>query len=208
MFRTPILGSLLLTFAAAGSALAATPRGGVDHDRPASAAVPQAKVQLSQQIVPELLNIINFDGAGAPSLFVSTTALASVGGVSFNGNSLQPTSGGAVLDQSSNFGVTGHSAPNFLAFNCGTSMADGGTPTLPETIHFPSEVSRVSLKVGSGIDVGDKVTFYGLGSQGAEKRTVALTAALSTVSFRKPVSAILVLGSACRFVIDDLTFQP
>lgn len=208
MLRSTSLNTLLLTLAAAGSAFAAAPRAGVDADRPAAAAVPQAKVRLDQQLQPQLLNVINFDGASAPAFFSSTTALASVGGVSFNGSSLRPTDGGAVLDETSNFGVTGHSAPNFLAFNCGATMADGGTPMVPETIHFPSEVQRVSLRIGSGADVGAKLTIYGLGSQGAEKRTVTMAAALTTVAFRKPVSALLMIGNACRFVVDDLTFLP
>ncbi len=39
--------------------------------------------------------------------------------------------GGAILDQCGSFGVSGHSPPNFLAFNTGSALSNGGVPRGP-----------------------------------------------------------------------------
>lgn len=154
--------------------------------------------------------VVNFDGGPAPCAFVETTALKSLDGVTFKGKG-DVRNGGAVLDQCSNFGVTGHSPPNFLAFNCGAVMSDGGIPTLPETIILPSESTGVSLKVGDGSDPGKIVKIVGIGSLGKEKHTVTTASALQTVTFANPVSKIKIKApknnGACHLVVDDLTYN-
>ena len=64
--------------------------------------------------------VINFDDVAAPDMFLNTTHLtdqyASLG-VHFSGPS--DIDGGAILNQSSNFGVNALSGVNFLAFNRG-----------------------------------------------------------------------------------------
>jgi len=154
-------------------------------------------------------NIINFDSVGAPPLFLETVALRFVGDVSFNGSSLKPLNGGAIVNEGGNFGVTGYSAPNFLAFNCGAVMSDGGIPQLPEVIRFPEEVTGVSLKIGTGILSGKRVTLSGIGSLGIEDRTVLLSSALKTVRFTKPLTHISMRGlsGACILVVDDITWK-
>src|SRR5215211_3584187 len=64
--------------------------------------------------------LIDFDDVTAPCRFDHTTALRNYHGVRFTGAS--PDNGGAILDECANFGVTGYSPPNFLAFNCGTTL--------------------------------------------------------------------------------------
>lgn len=60
-----------------------------------------------------------------------------------------PDDGGAILDESSSFGVTGYSPPNFLAFNTGSVMQNGGIPQGPEMIYFQETVAYVSILAGS-----------------------------------------------------------
>src|SRR5262245_9362983 len=84
--------------------------------------------------------LINFDvdafgnPVNAPGLFLDTTHLTELYsplGVHFSGPG--GNDGGAILNQSGNFGVPALSTPNFLAFNSGARMQDGGIPIGPET---------------------------------------------------------------------------
>ena len=76
--------------------------------------------------------VVNFD-LGAPCLFRETTRLteAYAGlGVHFAGPG--GNSGGAILDQCSNFdGMNARSGVDFLAFNNTALLSDGGIPTGP-----------------------------------------------------------------------------
>lgn len=204
MNRTLLTAAALLTLA--GTTFANDTAGGVSSTQARTAPKAIPKVVIAQDFNAQAANLINFDAAAAPNLFISTTSLLSVGTVQFNGSSTATLDGGAILDQSSNFAVTGQSAPNFLAFNCETTMADGGIPRLPEVVRFASEVSQVSLKIGSGLDVGSKVTLFGIGSQGVEKKVATLAAALKTVKFSKPLTHVLMSAGACKFVVDDISF--
>ena len=56
--------------------------------------------------------------------------------------------GGAVIDECGNFGVTGQSSPNFLAFNTGGTFENGGTPQGPQTIRFDPAVTVVQINGG------------------------------------------------------------
>lgn len=155
------------------------------------------------------LNIINFDDVVAPDRFSSAVALRSVGGVQFNSSSRKPLDGGAVLNELSGFGVTGHSSPNFLAFNCSSksTMNGGGLPKLPEVIRFPTEVSGVSLKIGDPIFF-EKVRISGIGSLGIENKVVTLTPDLQLVRFRKPLTHIAITSAKpCLFIIDDISWK-
>ena len=86
---------------------------------------------------------------GGPPLFAGTTALTNAYaglGVTFSGPG--GNDGGAILDQSSGFGVNAHSGTDFLAFNTDSMLSDGGVPRGPETILFGAPVSNVGLWVG------------------------------------------------------------
>jgi hypothetical protein len=145
--------------------------------------------------------LLNFDDVNAPCVFKDTTALRLYHGVKFAGGA--PLDGGAILNECGNFGVSGYSPPNFLAFNCSSQNMDGGIPTLPETIKFPSKSASVSLKIG-GPEQGKTVTIKGKG----EKHTVTLTSAMQTVVFTKATKKLTLTTStgACILVVDDITF--
>jgi hypothetical protein len=94
---------------------------------------------------------IDFDDATAPCCFIQTGPLTDryAGlGVTFSGP--QPGGGGAILNQSGGFGVSGHSAPNFLAFNTGVSYGSGKPAGGPETIAFATPIHFASIKAGQG----------------------------------------------------------
>lgn len=96
--------------------------------------------------------LITFEELGTqPGLFLSTGPLRSEyagQGVSFSGRNA--TDGGAILNQSGNFGINARSGEHFLAFNGGTNMNNGGVPTGPQTIAFAGGASSVSIYGASG----------------------------------------------------------
>ena len=96
-------------------------------------------------------NLINFDDVEAPCFFQDTVALTNeyaAQGVIFSGPG--GNNGGARLDECGSFGVSGHSSPNFLAFNTAAPMADGGIPAGPETITFSPLAASVTINGGLG----------------------------------------------------------
>ena len=126
-------------------------------------------------------------------------------------------SGGAVLNECSSFEVTGHSSLNFLAFNCALQFSTGGVPFLPEKLIFTNPVSGVSLKIGSGLSVGEHIALTAKTATGkvVDSEIVILAPALATVNLTstrsniKRVEITLPAGSnACAFVIDDIATTP
>jgi len=152
---------------------------------------------------PAVAGNTNFDNIVVPADFVQTVVLHKLDGVSFTG-------GGTVLNSSGGFLVTGFSAPNFLAFNCGAKTADPATAKLPETIKLPGTVA-VHLSVGSAGSAGKILKLQGSGSKGSETHLVTLAPALQVVTFTKHVQTIK-LSSAdknnpvCILVVDDIVY--
>lgn len=160
---------------------------------------------------------INFDtdAAGnpltAPSLFADadplTTLYASLG-VVFAGPA--PGDGGAILDESSSFGVTARSGSNFLAFNREATMQNGGTPTGPETLTFSTPVSSVSIygAGGSNVDTFTMTAFDNLGVVIDTDTVSSQQFAQIEVSAGGPgiSSVVLTENGDPFFVYDDLSF--
>jgi hypothetical protein len=108
--------------------------------------------------------VIDFDhnAAGnpisAPCIFYLTAPLQELYaplGVHFSGP--DPNSGGAILNQCGNFGVSAVSGFNFLAFNRQAGYPHAGVPTDPETITFDSPQTIISMLASAGLVSG---TFY------------------------------------------------
>ena len=103
--------------------------------------------------------VITFEELGAqPNNFASTNPLrneyAGVGVKFWGSDGSTGVNGGAILDQSSNFGTGAFSGSNFLAFNGGGTMLNGGTAKGPEYINFGSPASTVSAMVAVASSVG------------------------------------------------------
>lgn len=123
--------------------------------------------------------------------------------------------GGAVLDECGNFGVTNHSPDNFLAFNCNSSMANGGVPTLPLKMVFNPPVSSVSFRIGSGGSAGQDVAIVAkAGKKTVDSAIVTLqtTMPIVNLSGSKPIKKVTITewqgSNPCIVVLDDLVFTP
>jgi hypothetical protein len=152
---------------------------------------------------------IDFDDVSAPCSFFETSALRaqySSQGVVFWGNG--PNDGGAVLNECSNFSVTGQSSPNFLAFNVGAGYSSGGTAGPPEFIRLlmPTTVSHLEIRAGTGLGTGT-LTLTGVRADGTvvATTTVTLVSALQTVAVNGPgMVGAIITSTAGFFVVDDL----
>lgn len=161
---------------------------------------------------PAGATVINFDGVPKPCSFILTTALRNdfaALGVTFTGGS-GPNDGFAILDQCGNFGVTGHSPPNFLAWNETATLSNGGIPKGPETLTFSPAVSLVQVNAGSpggGLVKMEAFNAAG-GSLGSDSFT--LTSALQTlrVTANGIVKVVVTVPVGSAGVLDDLAFVP
>jgi hypothetical protein len=153
---------------------------------------------------------INFDDVTAPCNFNQTVALrdqyASMG-VHFSGSGARD--GGGILNECGNFGVTGYSAPNFLAFNPAATYSDGGIPNSPQFIAFDSPVNGVRIRAGS--DSGGTVQLSAYDAQGhlLGRRTLAMVPALKSIAVGAAgISRVaLRVQNSGSWVFDDLAWQ-
>jgi hypothetical protein len=155
--------------------------------------------------------VINFDDAAQPCLFAQTTALRDAYAglwVFFTGPAAKD--GGGILDQCGGFGVSGHSPPNFLAFNPLSSFSDGGIPRSPETITFITGARHVQVNAGSSSGAGQIVTMEAFDAGGSSLGTDSLTLAptLDTLSITADGISYVVIDAPAVFVLDDLAFLP
>jgi hypothetical protein len=149
---------------------------------------------------------IDFDDVEAPCGFNEAVALQSYGDTAFAGPS--DLNGGAILNECGYFSVKGYSSPNFLAFNCGAVLGDGEIPTVSEFVTFSSEVTNLSLKIGSAASPGGLVTFLAYGSEGGQARYVHVGPDMRTVRFSIPVQQLEIWSdNACTLVLDDFSWD-
>jgi Bacterial Ig domain len=149
---------------------------------------------------------INFDEAAAPCLFSEqpeklTTRYASMG-VTFSGPAADH--GAEIVDQCGGFGVSGFSAPNFLALNAALTSenVDG-----PETLHFSPAADVVEIKVGSPEGGTVTMTAFDEATVVAESsRTLSSTlTSLSTAGSH--ITSVRVASPANVLVMDDLVWS-
>lgn len=154
--------------------------------------------------------VINFDDVSAPCSFSSTTALRDqYAGMGVLFMSPAVNDGGGILDQCSNFGVTGYSAPNFLAFNKNSYFSNDGIPRPPETITFINGATHVQVNTGSGTGAGQLITMEAFDTSGSFLGSDSLTLAhtLDTLSITADGIAWVVINTpAAVLILDDLAF--
>jgi len=112
-----------------------------------------------------------------------------------------------------NFGVTGHSSPNFLAFNGSVLLMDGGTPVGPETMVFTIPADDVTISCGVGFGDTGTATLEcfdaGNGSLGSD--VINVTDVLQPLQVTSSGIASCVLSYTTTsdvLVCDDLAFDP
>jgi hypothetical protein len=117
---------------------------------------------------------------------------------------------GAVLDECGGFLVTGHSPPNFLAWNCNATNFDGTKPALPAEMKFLDPVSTVSIKVGSTSSAGVSARLIAFDSAFNQIDVAAATVThnLKTLTVAAPEIRYVRLVGPCVMVADDLRATP
>jgi len=155
---------------------------------------------------------INFDGFTAPCNFDQTVALTtqySSQGVRFSGPGAY--NGGGVLNECGNFGVSGYSAPNFLAFNNGAHFINGGTPVGPELILFTTATyDHVQINVACVAGGQARLQAFDSNKQVIATSIINLSSTLATVSVDDPngrasIKAVKLMTNQSVWVADDLS---
>lgn len=158
----------------------------------------------------QLANSSNFLDFSQPCWFGDAIPAAKTSykhlGFSFKGN-------GAVLNECGGFTVTGYSSPDFLAFNCDSTLANGKVPSLPEKIVFNPPVSSVSFRIGSNSSAGELVQVAVNGKLNIFLVTLENTMPQYTYSATDPIIKRLDFtvpegSNACVVVIDDIQTTP
>lgn len=154
---------------------------------------------------------IDFDDGTQPCTFDQTIALTteySALGVVFSGPG--GNDGGAILDECGGFGVTGYSAPNFLAFNTGANLSNGGIPRGPETLTFSVAVDTVAINAGA--DSAGTITLEcfdaGAASVGSQSITGAAALQPLSVTAAGQIASCRLSFTGSVAVFDDLTYNP
>ena len=180
--------------------------GQVEPSIPSDESAPQREAPANRNVST---NIINFDDVTAPCSFPETTRLTDQyadRGVIFAGPG--GNDGGAILNECGNFSVSGQSSPNFLAFNTGSSLSDGGIPRGPESIFFATPVSEVQANVANGAASGTvTMAAYDAANALVDTMTLTLSAVLRPISVAgENIVRVVVSSTASVFVLDDLTW--
>lgn len=164
----------------------------------------------SVAMASDSFTVINFDDVGAPCLFMQTVALtneyASLG-VIFEGPI--KGDGGAILNECGGFGITGHSSPNFLAFNINAYLNDGGIPQCPETITFRTPMTQVTVLAGSNSGAGQELIMEAYDSNNAlvDSTVIILNNELRPLGVKgDKIAKVVIYSKADVFVLDDLAF--
>lgn len=141
---------------------------------------------------------INFDGTGAPGIFVSTSPLTNL----YNPQGVNFSDGNwSILNQSGNFGFDALSGTDFLAYN--TSITNN-----VESVFFSSAVDSVSIwgAGGGGGNIGlEAYDSYGslLGSVFLNASTTWQQLSVSATG----ISRLKLTGNGLYGAFDDLSFE-
>jgi hypothetical protein len=151
--------------------------------------------------------LTDFDNVSAPCDFDGTTALRGV--EQFASFNAPGTSGGAILNECSNFGVEAYSPPNFLAFNRTLTYTAGGVPKTPELILVGPNRSTVTFYASGGARSGYPLGIVALNSSGVigmQTITTSSTWVQVTVT-GTGIAAIGLVGDPYWLVVDNIQAQ-
>ena len=116
-----------------------------------------------------------------------------------------------LLHECSNFGVTGQSSPNFLAWNCAAVNLDGTIPGLPALIFFGTPQTQVSMNIGDGSLVGQNAGIFAFD---AAFNTVGFDAIITGpalqnvfVNVGAPMISVVLIFGPCTLVADDISYM-
>lgn len=148
------LAGLVVTFGSSHT-LQAEIINGVEYADGEKSAVENAAETITPRVVvapPAGAVVINFDDVDAPCSFSSMAGPLSdeyqTEGVTFSGPSA--TDGPARAHECGDWGVTGHSSPNFMVTNVNGNYSGGGRPLGPITMTFSPDVFSVQINASVG----------------------------------------------------------
>lgn len=156
----------------------------------------------------DAVQLLDFDDRVAPSGFDQAVPLSSeYSGVGITFLGPAPGQGGALLDEASGMAVTGHSSPNFLAFDT-TTYATG-----PETLELFSTANHLGFSAAIRGGIGDAGTLT-LDCFDAEGNLLGSNSVAGSPTLQS-LSVDTHFIASCRFsftsrtaIVDDLTFTP
>jgi len=126
-------------------------------------------------------------------------------GVNFRGQN--DRDGGGVINEEGNFGVNGHSSPNFLAFNTGGRYPNGGIPRPPEFIIFDTPVEVVTLMAGARNGGQVTMTAFDADDEEIAETNLNMQANMQELTVEQAGIAYVVINTNnAVFVLDDLYF--
>ncbi|MCF7811955.1 carboxypeptidase-like regulatory domain-containing protein, partial [bacterium] len=126
-------------------------------------------------------------------------------GVNFRGSN--DVDGGGVINQAGNFGVNGHSAPNFLAFNTRGQFPNGGVARPPEFIIFDVPVDIVTINAGASAGGGITMTAFNADDDEIADTELNMQAGMQEMTIQIGGIAYVVIETGVNvFVLDDLYF--
>jgi hypothetical protein len=155
--------------------------------------------------------LIDFDDVTAPPLFSDTVRLTdryAALGVIFEGP--RGNDGGAILNEAGGFGISGHSSPNFLAFNSTATLDDGGTAKGPETLRFDPSVRSVNIIAARGHSAGGEMILEAFDASNmlVDSAAITLSNVMSPIRVSgSRIARVVISSTAESFVLDDLTFS-
>jgi hypothetical protein len=142
---------------------------------------------------------ITFDGTGAPAGFFATTSLTNLyasNGVLFSG-------GGAIVNQSGNFGINARSGTDFLGYNL-LSYATG-----PLTMTFVANMSEFSIFASGGNDAATFTASFRDASNVLLGTVIAANTIGNYVQIQSALAGIrsvVITTTSVSYVYDDLSF--
>ena len=126
-------------------------------------------------------------------------------GVNFRGEN--DSDGGGVINEAGNFGVNGHSSPNFLAFNTGGRYPNGGTARPPQFIIFDTPVDVVTINAGARGGGGITMTAFDADDDEIADTELDMQAQMQEMPIERGGIAYVVIETGVNvFVLDDLYF--
>jgi hypothetical protein len=203
--RTSVIGlAALVVWAASCNEQPPTASDESLHPTPSAAQAGLARNGVYEGVVIQVARpgFINFD---PPCVFKETLPLQDAPYMNPATRAFFARGWGAVLNECSEFSVTGYSPPNFLAWNCRTTNFDGTRPALPAEIHFLTSVSEVSVKVGSEANAGStaRLVAFDASLTRLDGAQTTLAPGLKTLSVGAPGIRLVRLTGPCIMVADD-----
>ncbi|MCO4769669.1 MAG: PKD domain-containing protein, partial [Deltaproteobacteria bacterium] len=143
---------------------------------------------------------INFDDVSRPCVFSSAPVMTT----EYSSQSITFSGGWEGLNQCGNFGVSGHSAPNFLAWNLGI-----GGQSATETLTFSQDANSIGFLIGTPQGGSASITAYDAAGTALQTVSRSLSGTVQSVNLTATGvrSLTITVPGGSYGVLDDLTYS-